>query len=146
MSANEYKVFFVYKDQSGLFNEESVWASKQGDNYRIENIPFFACNIAYGDVVSVEEDDGRLYFNELISASGHSVVHVVLFDRKYLDELVRLVESSGCSWEGAHVDRYISIDVPKSVDYLSMKRLLEEGVRSGKWDYKEACLSDSHSY
>lgn len=65
---------------------------------------------------------------------------------KCLDELARLVGSSGCSWEGAHVDRYISIDVPKSVDYLPIKRLLDEGVRAGEWDYKEACLSDSHSY
>jgi len=44
-------------------------AEKYGNNYSILNIPFFASNIACGDTVKVENDDGALYFDGLIEES-----------------------------------------------------------------------------
>ena len=56
------KILLVYWDADGETAIESVWATPEGNYYRIKNVPFFAPNIAYNDLVSVEEDSGDLYF------------------------------------------------------------------------------------
>jgi Domain of unknown function (DUF4265) len=61
------KILLTYKNDEGGYSIESVWATKEGEYYRINNIPFFAPNIALDDLVSAEEDDGALYFDSLIS-------------------------------------------------------------------------------
>jgi len=35
------KVTFIYQIEDGKFGEEDVWASSNGSNYKVENIPFF---------------------------------------------------------------------------------------------------------
>jgi hypothetical protein len=36
-----YKIKLVYHNLEDEIEIESVWAEKEGDNYRIKNIPFF---------------------------------------------------------------------------------------------------------
>lgn len=138
---NYKKVLLVYRDLNEQIQTESVWAEKIGENYKIENIPFFAPNIAYGDLVKVEDDNGELYFDELIEPSGHSTIQMIIYDHFNLqrigDELIDL----GCDWEGSHLQGYISVDVPESISYKPIKEYLENGFLQKKWDYKEACLS-----
>jgi len=136
----EVKINLVYKDFDGNIQTESVWAEKAGENYKIVNIPFFTSNIAYGDIVSVEEDDGLLYFNELISPSGHSTIQMIIYDKDDVKRIGKELVALGCDWEGSHLDGYISIDVPATVSYKSIKEYLDNGFLSKKWDYKEACL------
>ena len=137
----EFKVLLVYRDFDDNLQIESVWAEKAGKNYKIVNIPFFAANIAYGDIVSVEEEDGQLYFDDLIEPSGHSTIQMVIYEKddvkKIGDELVAL----GCDWEGSHLDCYISVDVPAGISYHPIKHYLEDGKLNNRWDYKEACLA-----
>ena len=140
---NSYKVFFIYKDNNEQLAEESIWADKEGDFYRVKNIPFFTNNIAYNDLISVEIDD-VLYFDSLIEESGHSTVQLVFFDMEYFDHLTNTIIEMGCSWEGSHLKEYISIDVPKNCDFKKVKLFLELGLSDGKWDYKEACISEFH--
>jgi hypothetical protein len=90
----EVKLKLVYKDFDGNIQIESVWAEKIGDYFKIVNIPFFAYNIAYGDIVNADEDDDGVYFNELIEPSGHSTIQMIIYDKndvlKIGDELVEL--------------------------------------------------------
>src|SRR5687767_6137651 len=78
---NNYKVHFVYSGLEGTIETESMWAEKFGNYYKIMNVPFFAPNIAYGDIVKVEDDDGVLYFDELFEESGHSTIQMIIFDK-----------------------------------------------------------------
>lgn len=133
------KIFLVYKD-GNEYKVESVWATKVGEFYRIDNIPFFAKNIASGDIVSVENDEGQLYFDELIQASGNSVVRIVFFDEKNIPQVTKELEKMGCNWEGSHSSNLISVDIPKSVSYESVKSYLIKGRQDGLFDYQEACL------
>jgi hypothetical protein len=141
---DEHKVLLVYKDLEENIQTESVWAEKVGDNYKVLNIPFFAPNLAYGDIIKVEDDDGILYFDELVEESGHSTIQMIIFDnenqRKVEEDLIKL----GCDWEGSHLENYISIDVPDTVSYSEIKEYLNKGRANKKWDYKEACLSTIH--
>jgi hypothetical protein len=139
----DVKLKIVYRDFNGDAQIESVWAEKMDTNYKIANIPFFAYNISYEDIVSAEEEDGELYFEELIIPSGNSTIQMIIYNKTHDNiagigkELVDL----GCGWEGSHLEGYISINVPATIDYKIIKSYLDEGFIAEKWDYKEACLA-----
>ena len=135
------KVILVYKDFDGNIQIESVWAEKMDEYYRIVNIPFFAKNIAYGDIIKVEEEDGELYFEELIMPSGHSTIQMIIYNVDSVEEIGDQLVLLGCDWEGSHLPGYISVDVPNSIPYASIKEYLDSGLLSERWDYNEACLA-----
>lgn len=138
---SDTKILLTYKDDEGNYQIESVWATKEGDYYRINNIPFLASNIALNDLVKAEEDSGALYFEELIEASGHSVVQIIILKDETKDVLTAELETRRCTWEGSHLNNLISVDVPSDVDYSPLKKYLDNGEQNGFWTYKEACLA-----
>src|SRR4051794_39990545 len=79
------KVFFsLEQDEDGYppVTVESVWAIKHEDGYELDNIPFYARSVACGDLVAVRRDeDGGLWFTNLIKPSGHSTIRI-LFARE----------------------------------------------------------------
>jgi Domain of unknown function (DUF4265) len=141
---SDTKVILTYKVDENNFETESVWATKVGKYYKIDNIPFFSENISLGDIVSVEEDEGELHLDELIEPSGHSTLQIVIFDEAITEELQQQLESYGCSWEGSHVATLISVDIPRETSYIPIKKYLDEGEERALWSYKEACLA--HEY
>jgi hypothetical protein len=138
---SDSKILLTYKDDEGEYQIESVWASRKGDYYEINNIPFFAKNIALGDLVSVEEDEGALYFKELIKASGHSVVQLIILNGNDVTQIGKELEKLGCTWEESNIRNWISIDIPKNVSYHLVRNHLDEGEKEGRWSYREACLA-----
>jgi len=137
---SDSKILLTFEDEGGNYQTESVWATKQGEYYRIDNIPFLAPSIALHDVVSVEEDDGALYFNELIEASNHSTIQMIIFNEGEVPQIGRELEVLNCSWEGSHIKNLIAIDVPNDVSYQVVKEYLDKGEEENRWSYKEACL------
>ena len=135
------KIKFTYYDLEDNIAVESVWADKEGSYYRIKNIPFFAPNIAYDDLVSAEKDEGELFFEGIIEESGNSTVQIILFDSDNLGELTKKIESFSCGWEGSHLKEYISVNIPKDISYPPIKNFLDEQAKKGILDYKEACLA-----
>ncbi len=133
------KILLVYKidDEIGI---ESVHANKVGEHYQIDNIPFFANNIAWGDIVKVAIEGGALYFDELVQASGHSTIQIVILIENELETVTDWLLAKGCSWEGSHIKTLVSVDVPPSADYMMIKGWLNIKRDEGVLDYKEACL------
>ncbi|MBK6840597.1 MAG: DUF4265 domain-containing protein [Bacteroidetes bacterium] len=105
-------MLLVYDDE-GTYKIESVWATKVGENYKIVNIPFFAKNLALGDIVSVEKDNGDLYFDTLIEPSGNSVVRLMIFDENNVESVGADLVKLGCGWEGSHIKNLITVNIPK---------------------------------
>lgn len=138
---SDSKILLTYKDDNGDYQVESVWATKEGEYYRINNIPFLASNIALNDLIKAEEDEGALYFDELIEASGHSAIQIVFFDESRIPITGKDLENMGCTWEGSHLKNLISVDVPADVNYVLVKEYLDKGEVTGVWSYKEACLA-----
>lgn len=138
---NETKIKLTYYDLEGNIAIESVWADMEGDFYRIKNSPFFAPNISYNDLVSVEIDEGELYFDELIKPSGHSTIHVIVYEMSNFDHVMMNIEKLNCTWEGSHLANYVSIDVPSEVDYSKLKFYLEDKSKEGVIGFQEACLA-----
>lgn len=140
-SSKNIKIKFVYYDIEGKLAVESVWAEKENGFYRIKNIPFFTPNIAYDDLVSVEVDDEELFFEDIIEMSGNSTLQIIIYNIEDIKTITSIIENFKCGWEGSHLDGYISVNVPKKVDYKNVKEYLESMLLLKKLDYKEACLS-----
>jgi hypothetical protein len=138
---SDSKILLTYKDDNNNYQIETVWATKEGLYYRINNIPFFASNITLNDIVDVEEENGVLYFEKLVEASGHTTIQMVIFKKEDLSAIEEKLELLGCTWERSHLDNLISIDVPKNLSYRIVKSYLDEGEIKGLWSYKEACFS-----
>ena len=141
---SDNKILLTYKDEEGSYKIESVWATKQGEYYRIDNIPFLASNIALHDLVSVEIDNQELYFDKLIKSSGHSTIQMIIFNEYEVKQVGKELEQLKCTWEGSHVKTLIAIDVPKEIKYHPIREYLDKGENENRWSYKEACLA--HKY
>ncbi|MFH7010881.1 DUF4265 domain-containing protein [Flavobacterium sp. FlaQc-52] len=135
------KVMFVYYDLEGQIAMESVWAVKEENGYRIKNIPFFAPNIAYDDLISVEDDDGELFFDDIIDESGNSTIQIIINNESDIDYITKKIESFDCGWEESHLKGYISVNVPKEISYLPVKSFLSNELENKKLDFKEACMA-----
>ncbi len=136
------KIILVYKDLEGNIAEEIVWAKALGNGlYQIDNIPFYAPNVSYNDIVTVENDEGLLYFDGLERSSGHSTIQVVFFDeskvKNVLEELVLL----GCKWEGMEGKPYYAIDVSPDIHYADVRNILNQAFEAKFLDYKESCIT-----
>lgn len=142
------KINIAYKIGEDNYGVESLWTIKSGNFYKLDNIPFFVYNLAYGDIVAIEEDNEEKWFDELIESSENSLVQLELEkdsdDSAYKKEVGERFEALGCDWEGMKNSNRIGVNIPKEIDYLEIKKELENGLIAGAWDYKEACLSDTH--
>lgn len=135
------KVIFVYKEEgSNEYGVESLWCTKQEEYYCVDNIPFYAKNIAINDIIKVEydESDGKLYFEDIIKTSGNSVIRVLVKEKKDIKQLGELIETWACNWESFDERCLMSIDVPKDVNY----KLVLSKIRDNPLiiDYQEACI------
>ena len=137
---NKVKVNFVYYDLNKELATESVWAEKENNYYRIKNIPFFAPNISYDDLISVEEDEDELFFEDIIEKSGNSTLQVIIYNKDDVADITKNIEQLCCGWEGSHLEGYISVNVPKEVNYTNIREYFNRMLNMEKLDYKEACL------
>lgn len=139
-------LFRVPGDSARAFEVESMWGEPVSNGYRLDNIPFYAKEIALEDIVSAEPDaDGALWFSQLVEESGHSTVQIWFEEgvdvQSYRDQLLAL----GCPSELSDLPRLIAVDVPPSVSYAAIRGFLDREHHAGKLDYQEACIARGHS-
>jgi len=135
------KVILVYNDEAGNISEESIWVQPSDPYFIVDNIPFFAPNIALNDIIKAELDDGQLYFEDLVKASGNSTIQVIFFHNGKTKEFINFLDLNECQWEGYENEKMISINIPPKVDYKLIKAKLDSLLAQGVLDYKEACIA-----
>lgn len=129
---------------------ERMWATptSRDDVVVLDNIPFFARNVACYDVVSVTQDSsGVLWAGETIRWSGNCTIRVIPFrdgplhgDRQaVLDAFAPL----GVEGEGAEAYALVALNVPADADLVAVKRLLREGESDNRWAWEEGCIGDA---
>jgi len=139
------KITLVYKDLEDNIAEETIWAQPlENGLYQIDNIPFYAPNVSNKDIIAVEDDEGVLYFDDLIEASGHSTLQIIFFDDSKSKDLLKKLEEMGCKWEGMKEQPYYAVDIPSNVNYQTVKNVLNKESEIGILDYKESCLAENH--
>ncbi len=140
MSSHVKILFEVSFEGSKVVEFESVWALPSGNGYKLDNIPFYAKGIAYGDVVAAVETEGMLLFDGLLEPSNHSTVRIWFADAVDVGDTRKTLEAMGCSSEVSDRPRLVAVDIPPSVSYEEVKAYLDEGEANGRWDFEEACL------
>jgi hypothetical protein len=128
---------------------ERVWAFALGDDrYRIDNPPWFARDLAVGDIVRARADaDGQHpTFEALIRPSDHLTVRIICFRsgplkgslQAALDRFVPL----GLYAEGAAQYGMVALDIPPEADKRAVHRELLRGAADGSWDWEEGRTND----
>jgi len=147
---NHVKVLFRY--DSPVLDEvtvETMWAFKVNEGkgiYRLDNIPFYGPPIAPNDEFYAEfdEDEGRLTYRYITKYSDYSVVLVVIMKDDFDKEMIRdEFKALNCTSEGFG-DGYFSMEIPKDVDYSTIKPKLDKHSSGGLLDYSEPVLSEKH--
>ena len=144
------KVLFRY--HSNVLDEmtvETMWAIKVDEKngiYKLDSIPFYGPLIATDDEFFAEFDESEqmLTFRKTTKFSGNSVVLVSIIKEGIDKEIIRdEFKSMNCTSEGLN-DRYFSMEILASCNYLTIKNRLEEYESEGILEYAEPCLSDKH--
>lgn len=136
-------LFRLEKDEDGYPPDdwESLWAYKTKEGfYCLDNVPFFIRGISSGDCVSVNEIEEELIFDQLQIQSGHSVLRVLVFDEKEIEDLRKSMSAMGCEFEGSHIEGLIAFDIPPNVNFDKVVAFLQEGENRNLWEYEEASI------
>jgi hypothetical protein len=146
MRADSEKIFFVQKINEAEFETESLWCTKVGDYYVIDNIPFIAKRVSLGDTIKAEydKDDKAYYFDDFIDVSGNSTVRIYFEDESIIEEVREQLKKYGCESEAFLARKLVAVNIPKAVNYKPVKDYLEKGEDNGLWTYEESCLA--HRY
>jgi len=139
------KLVLTYKhdpNETEIFTER-VDAEKDGEYYRLVQAPEFAPNIAYGDIVKVEFDEGEFHFDELVEESGFSVANIIIWKSASKDRLISVLNDFGCAVNSHVADNYLVISISPQLLYNPIRSFLLKEELNGNIDIKE-CLSKVH--
>jgi hypothetical protein len=140
----EVKVSFrLERDEDGYppADWEHLWARWTADGlYELDNTPFFARGVSYGDVVAADFANGLYEFREVVRPSGHSTLRVIVLEGGRMQELRASLHDLGCSTELSHLSNLVAVDVPPSVPYGDLTTFLQSGENAGYWEYEEAAV------
>ena len=137
-------VFLLQQDEDGYppAGSESVWATIKDETYIIDNSPFFARGVSFGDVVTAEKVDGELIYKTTVEYSGHSTFRFLFSKRELLQKVRQELNEMGCSSEKSHLEDLISVDVPPEVSMLKFREFLAKYVQENVIGFEEAAIFD----
>jgi hypothetical protein len=122
---------------------EAIWATLLGGNrYRIENAPFYAYNLNYGDVVEAvaSAPDRKPSVMRVVERSGHRTLRV--FFGESVDETTRLARLKSLAelqvtFERCNA-RYFALDLEPHADLHAVRDRLDSWEAEGIAEY-ESC-------
>jgi hypothetical protein len=130
--------FPVTADKDG-YPSSQPWEQLHGwptdDGYIIDNVPFFAKDVAVGDTVSARlTANGSYQFDAVLSRSGRSVFRIWLSEEAAvrLPKITAEIEGLGCRSE-ITLGRLIAIDVPAEAEQSAWD-FVQRGSACGDWD------------
>ena len=135
------KVLFRVPNEDGGADVETLWATHlEGDNYRLDNSPFYAFGVSWEDVVSApfNADEGFPTFERVVSKSGNRTIRVLfktpIEPGNESDRLVQGLIALGCDYEGA-TRKYISVNIPPGVVLDVVRNYLIE--HNATWEHAD---------
>lgn len=143
--------FALEQDQDGWPSAESegLWAEPvEGDLYRLDHTPWFACGVAADDVIEAQPDTGRRApVRRGSEAWGPDRGQVIPRDDGRLGAdrqgILDVFEPLGLGGEGMSSPvNMVALDIGPDAPLSSVKSFLATGESDGRWYYEEGCISD----
>ncbi|MGK3969349.1 DUF4265 domain-containing protein [Sorangium sp. So ce118] len=139
------KVYFrLVQDEDGYppVAVESVWAQStiKAGEFVLDNAPFFAREATIGDTVLVREEDGHLWFEQVVHRSRNSLARVVFFDRTCIERVNEQLVAFGCSTEYTKTHNLLAVSIPETVNLRDVQNYLQAEASVGTIDYEEPIL------
>lgn len=141
--------FPLQPDQGGgLENLHAVYV--RGDEYVLDNIPFYALGISCGDTVNVQRVGECLMFQSVVLRGGHSTYRLKLPIGKGHDafsEIWDILGRLGCTYEGSSLGlrRLYAIDIPPGTDVSQVYSFLESLEQQGAIEFEEGHYFDQRN-
>jgi len=140
------KVLFRVPEDDGSAQAETLWAtSLGGDQYKLDNSPFYAYSVSWEDIVYAPYDpsEERPRFQRVVKKSGNRTVRV-MFDPPVesgnpSDQMLQGLVALGCSYEGANRG-YMSINIPPEVELQHVREYLI--AKEAKWEHADPSYSE----
>lgn len=109
--------------------------------FKLHNVPFYAREVSFGDVVfgEPEERSGVFVFRGVSIRSGHSTYRIITAataEAREIQKYWQALERIGCTYEQGD-GRLRAVDVPPGADIYEAYRLLDAGEQAGIWDFEE---------
>ena len=133
----------AYQDEDGYPPDqwETMWAKETGSGlYSVDNIPFFTRGVSPGDVVRVRKEDGTLIFDGVVNPSPASVFRIFVSNSADVQAARDEFREMGCESELSYITRLFAVEVPGTVDFGQVAKLLAKGTETGRWEYEEGAL------
>lgn len=122
---------------------EAMWARPLGDDtYELQNVPFYAYDLNFLDVVEARPSSPELKPSVLrvVRRSGHRTLRVIFPEATPGSKRIPLLDSLrdvGASLEGA-TNKVFAINVEPGGDYEAVRHRLDAWSKEGLLDY-ETC-------
>jgi Domain of unknown function (DUF4265) len=128
------------------FDEEKLWAEQvSSGRFRIDNVPFYARNVSYDDIV-VADEMGNCRAREVVERGKHSTFRIMFasdlstlrqeqLNAEYAQYFEALREI-GCASPEFAGPGLVAIDVLPYAIIEAITDVLEIGVEEGRWDYE----------
>jgi hypothetical protein len=143
------KVLFSITEDDGTASVETLWAFDLGDDrYKLDNSPFYAYGVSWGDTVLAPRDgaEGHPTFQSVLVKSGYRTVRVI-FDPPVRrgnasDVTLKGLVKLGCEHERANGQYYV-LSIPPSVDLDKVVEHLVE--RKATWEHGDPTRDEYHA-
>ncbi len=140
--------FSLEQDEDGYppFDSENIWAMElSGGGFQIDNIPFYAKDATFGDVVDIECREGSPVFSRVLRYSGNSLVRIKFYDSSVVESTIAILNEMGCEAEiNDNVSTLVALHIPSKVSFKKVIDFLIDGSDKDLWDYEEALVWDQN--
>lgn len=146
MSREPVEIWFpIEKDADGHPNEEweQIYAWPTEEGFRLDNIPFFARDVAVGDIVAAHRTEGGWYrYDHSVERSGHSTFRIWLpaTQAAAAETVMQDVRKLGGQAE-VTLDRLVAIDAPPQYEE-AIWNYLDAGRARKAWDLQVGSSPD----
>jgi len=136
------KVLFRLEQDDGYppVSIEGLWAQKVGDNFVVDNIPFYVYGIAPGDQIQAKMDSGQIWFDTLLRASGSSIFRIFVKKHHDIPALRSALLDLSCPSEVDEKMGLIAVEIPVGVNASPFLEFLVRGQQTGQFDFEEGVL------
>lgn len=134
--------FYLGDDHWHGSSAETLWSESYEDcSCVLDNIPFLAFGVSYGDIVNTKPSaDGIRDFIDVRQKSGHSTYRLIIHGIDIPEARLKQLSDLGCLHEVGKFGQVllIAVSVPPTVNIHKAYSKFEIGDSDGIWDFEES--------